>query len=88
LTATNGNSWSSVADVLTNNALGFEVVYHGFACASSAGNPCDGNTGATSTSFASTGASPVPKPTSLYLTGALVGLLAVASRFRGRSAAG
>lgn len=47
LTAANGNSWSSVADVLTNNALGFEVAYHGFACASSAGNPCTGNTGAT-----------------------------------------
>jgi hypothetical protein len=87
LTATNGNSWSSAADVLTNNASGFEVVYHGFACASSAGNPCTGNTGATSTGFASTGGAAVPEPTSLYLSGALVGLLAVVSRFRGRSTA-
>ena len=75
LTALNGNSWAAVGDVLTPNAGGFEVVFHGFSCATT----CSSTEGATSTGFASTGAA-VPEPTSLGLSGVLIGLLAVGSR--------
>jgi hypothetical protein len=82
LTATAATTWASALSVFTPNASGFEVVFHGFSCK----DPCSSTEGATSTGFASTGGAPVPEPTSLGLSGLLVGLLAVGSRkFRKQS---
>ena len=77
LTATGTNSWATAAAVLTPNANGREVVYHGFSCAVT----CTGAGSATSTGFASNGnGTTVPEPTSLGLSALLVGLLSVAGR--------
>lgn len=80
LTATGTTSWATASSVLKPNAGGFEVAYHGFSCAVS----CTGSTGATSTGFASNGPSAVPEPTSLAMSGALIGILALGRRLARR----
>ncbi len=76
LTATNGNSWASAADVLTANALGNSVAAHVAWCS---GSPCSiSNTGQVkgSTGFASQ----VPEPATLSLLG--TGLIGLAAALR------
>jgi hypothetical protein len=75
LTATGTTTWGSVGNVLTPNAGGSEVAIHGFSCKT----PCNASEGATSTGFAA-GTATVPEPTSLGLSGVLIGFLAIGGR--------
>ncbi len=77
-----GGTWASAADVLADNGEGNDAAIHGFACVTSAQNPCDSSTGAFATGYASVDGPPVPEPASIALFGS--GLMALAEVIRRR----
>lgn len=74
-----GGTWADASNVLTDNAKGFSVAIHGFACT----DPCDVGNDAAFTGFGSNGGNgtptggPVPEPGSIILLGSAL-LLTIA----------
>jgi hypothetical protein len=66
LTLTSGGTWSSAANVLTNNNMGSEAAAHIFATTS----PANGSNTAIVTGYAGNGPAPVTEPASVLLLGA------------------